>query len=78
MKTEAFRTIKKKKRTEITQVHYLDDFVDMTSHNLVGRHTQENLTVLNSDDLMCPFHCKSNIVLNTGQIGINLLLPLVS
>jgi len=29
---------KKKRETEITQVHYLDDFVDVTSHDLIRRH----------------------------------------
>ena len=48
----------------------------MTSHNLIGRCPRENLQVLSSDDLMCPLHRKSSVVLNTGQTRIGLLLPL--
>ena len=52
--------------------------VDMTSHNLVRRHAQENLQVLKSDDLMRHFHHKFFIVPNTGRTGVSLLLPFVS
>ena len=66
-----------KERAEIAQVHYLNEFVDMTSHNLIGRHTRENLQVLSSDDLIRPLHRQPSIVPNTRWMGIGLLLSFV-
>ena len=66
-----------KEKDEIAQVHYLDKFVDMTTHNLVGGHTREDLQFLSSDDLMYPRHRESNVVPNVGRARISLLLPLV-
>ena len=65
-----------KEKDEIAQVHYLDEFVDMTTHNLIGGCAREDLQFLDSDDLMCP-HRESNVVPNAGRVGISLLLPLV-
>ena len=66
-----------KEKDKIAQVHYLDEFVDMTTHNLVGGCARENLQFLGSKDLLCPRLCKASIVPNTGQARINLLFPLV-
>ena len=49
--------------------------MDVISHDLVGRHTRENLQVLNNDDLVRPFHRKFNIVPDIGCSGVSLLLP---
>ena len=51
-----------KEKDEIAQVHYLDEFVDMMIHNLLGGHAKEYLQFLDSDDLTCPRHYESSVV----------------
>ena len=43
-----------KEKGEIAQVHYLDEFVDMTTHNLVKGHAKEDPQLLSSESLLCP------------------------
>ena len=55
----------------------MNQFVDVTSHNLVEGHARDDLQVLISHDLVRPFHCQPLVVPNTRQTGINFLLPFV-
>ena len=49
------------------KVHYLDELVDVTTHNLVRRHTREDLELLCSEGIMCPRQGKASIIPNDGQ-----------
>ena len=54
-----------KEKDKIAKVHYLDEFVDMTTHNLVEGHAKEDLQFLGSKDLLCPRQREASIVPNT-------------
>ena len=60
-----------------SNIHYLNQFVDVASHNLVEGHARDDLQVLSSHDLVCPFHRQPLVIPNTRRTGISFLLPFV-
>ena len=69
---------KEKKEDEFAQVHYLDELVDMTTHNLVGRCSRKYLHLLNSKGLLCLRQCDPSVVLDTGRMRVSFILPFVT
>ena len=55
-----------KEKSEIAQIHCLDKFVDVMTHNLVKGHARESPQLLSSESLLCSCQCKANIVKNAG------------
>ena len=51
----------------MVQVYYLDEVVDVTTHNLVGWHARKNLEVFSGEGVLCPRHCKANVVPDTRR-----------
>ena len=43
-------------------VHHLEEFVDMTTHDLTGRYTREDLELLGGEDIMRPRQRQASIV----------------
>ena len=68
---------KEREKGKITEVQYLDEFVDVTTYNLVNGYTREYLQLLSSKRLMCSRQRKASVVKNSGRTGISLVLPLV-
>ena len=51
----------------MVQVYYLDEFVEVTTHNLVIGHAKKDLEVFSGEGVLCPRHYKANIVLDTRR-----------
>ena len=56
---------KEKEKSEIAQVHYLDEFVDVTTDNLVRGHAREDPQLLSNESLLYPRRRKAGIIKNT-------------
>ena len=56
---------KKKKKKKVIQVLHLDELVDVTTHDLVGRHSREDLELFNSEGILRPHQCQANIFQDT-------------
>ena len=69
---------KKKKMVRIfAQVHYLDEFVDIMIHNLVGRHAKKDLKLLNHEGILCSRQCEVRVIPNAGRMGGGLLFTFI-
>ena len=62
---------------EFVQVHCLDELVEMTTHNLFGRHSLEHLHLLDSKGLLRPCLRDPSIIPNTGRSRISFILQLI-
>ena len=62
---------------EFAQVHCLDELVEMTAHNLFGRHSQEHLHLLNNKGLLRPCLRDPSIIPDTGRSRISFILQLI-
>ena len=58
---------RRKRERKIVQVYYLDEFVDMTTHNLVGGHAGKDLELFGGKGILCPHHSKASIVPDIRQ-----------
>ena len=67
-----------KEKDKISQVHYLDEFVDVTIHTLIKGRAREDPQFLSSEDLLCPHQREASIVLNARQARISFLFPLIN
>ena len=71
-------TKEEKRKGESAQVHYLDELVDVTTHELIRRHAREDLKIFNGESILCPRHRKASIVLNAARrVRAGFLLSLV-
>ena len=69
---------KKKKKEEKIDLHkFLDPLMDMTIHNLVGRHAREFLHLLGSKSLLRPCQRDPSIVPDTGRSRVSFVLQFV-
>ena len=59
------------------QVHYLDEFVDIMIHNLVGRHARKDLKLLNHEGVLCSRQCEVRVIPNAGRMGGGLLFTFI-
>ena len=57
--------------------HYLDELMDVTTHNLIRRHTREDPELLCSKGILCPRQGKASIIPNAGQARVGLFLPFI-
>ena len=57
----------------MVQVYYLDEFVDVMTYNLIGRHAKKDLEVFDGKGVWCTCHCKASVVPDTGRHWSNLL-----
>jgi len=54
--------MQKKKKGKENCTSLLDEFVDMTTHNLVGGHAGKDLDLFGGKGVLCPRHGKASIV----------------
>ena len=62
---------------EFAQVHCLDELMEMTTHNLVGRRSYEHLHLLDNKGLLHPCLRDPNIIPDTRRSRINFILQLI-
>ena len=69
---------KKKIQTKDINLHkYLDELMEVTPHNLIGRHPQEYFHVINTKNILSTCQGNPNINPDTRRSGVSLLFLLI-
>ena len=55
----------------------MDELMEVTHHNLIGRHPQEYFHVIITKDVLSTCQGNPSIILDTGRLGVNLLFLLI-